>query len=118
MNWIKLESEGQLADLQEKSRNNPVLIFKHSTRCSVSRAALDRLERNWSPEGLNEVQPYFLDLITHRAISNRIAEDFHVAHESPQVLIIRNGQSVYDRSHFDIDFKSIQQEIKNKSEVK
>lgn len=110
MNWIKLETESQLANIQQKSYNQPVLIFKHSTRCSISRTALDRLERNWGDE-IKEVQPYFLDLIAHRNISALIAEDFNVEHQSPQILIIRNGKSVYDRSHFDIDFKSIKQEF-------
>jgi len=112
MNWINLETENQLNDIQLKSHQQPVLIFKHSTRCSVSRTALDRLERNWNPDEMREIQPYFLDLIANRNISNLIAEDFHVEHQSPQVLLIRNGKSVYDRSHFDIDFKSIKQEIK------
>ena len=109
MNWIKLESENQLIDIQQKSHSQPVLIFKHSTRCSVSRTALDRLERNWNSDEIKELVPYYLDLIAHRNISNLIAEDFNVEHQSPQVLLIRNGKSVYDRSHFDIDFKSIKE---------
>jgi len=116
MNWIKLESENQLDAIQQGTDDQPVLIFKHSTSCSISRTALDRLERNWNSEELKGVQPYFLDLIAYRKISNRIAEDFNVAHQSPQVLIIKNGKSVYDRSHFDIDFKSIRDEIKVKNE--
>lgn len=111
MNWIKLESEKQLIDIQQKSHTQPILIFKHSTRCSVSRTALDRLERNWNSEEIKEIQPYFLDLIANRDISNLISEGFHVEHQSPQVLLIRNGKSVYDRSHFDIDYKSIRQEV-------
>jgi bacillithiol system protein YtxJ len=114
MNWIKLESESQLADIQQKSHDQPVLIFKHSTRCSVSRTALDRLERNWNSDELIEIQPYFLDLIANRNISTLIAEGFNVEHQSPQVLLIRNGKSIYDRSHFDIDFQSIRQEIRIK----
>lgn len=111
MNWIKLETENQLANIQQKSYDQPVLIFKHSTRCSISRTALDRLERNWNLDEIKELQPYFLDLIANRNISTLIAEDFEVEHQSPQVLIIRNGKSIYDRSHFDIDFKSIKNEI-------
>ena len=114
MNWITLQTENQLMDIQQKSYDQPVLIFKHSTRCSVSRTALDRLERNWNSEEITEVQPYYLDLIANRNISNLIAQDFDVEHQSPQVLLIRNGKAVYDRSHFDIDFKSIKQEIDKK----
>lgn len=82
------------------------MIFKHSTRCSVSRMALDRLERKWSPEAGN-IKPYFLDLISYREISNRVAAQFNVEHESPQVLVIRNGAAIFDTSHFDIDFGDI-----------
>jgi bacillithiol system protein YtxJ len=114
MNWINLETESQLADIQLKSHHQPVLIFKHSTRCSISRTALDRLERNWSSDDMTKVQPYFLDLIAHRNISNLVADGFQVAHQSPQVLLIRDGKSTYDRSHFDIDFKLIREEINAK----
>jgi bacillithiol system protein YtxJ len=116
MNWINLETEGQLADIQLKSHQQPVLIFKHSTRCSISRTALDRLERNWNYDDIGEIQPYFLDLIAHRDISNLIETGFHVAHQSPQVILIRNGKSIYDRSHFDIDFKLIREEVKANEE--
>lgn len=112
VNWTKLESEKQLSDLREKSQQQTILIFKHSTRCSISRAALDRLERNWDADKVGDVQTYYLDLLENRSLSNRIAEDFDVQHESPQVLLIRNGQSFYDRSHFDIDFISIRQAVK------
>jgi bacillithiol system protein YtxJ len=111
MNWIKLESENQLSEIQEKSRVENILIFKHSTRCSISRATLDRLERNWKQEDVKNVQPYFLDLIANREVSNQVSKNFNVEHESPQVLLIRNGQSVYNRSHFDIDFQSIKEAV-------
>jgi bacillithiol system protein YtxJ len=113
MNWIKLESENQLLEIQQKSRLENVLIFKHSTRCSISRAALDRLERNWKHGEMGNVQPYYLDLIAFREVSNRIAEKFDVEHESPQVLLIKDGQSIYSRSHFEINFESIKKAIAN-----
>ena len=107
LKWNKLESVEQLAEIQKQSKEQPVLIFKHSTRCSISKTALDRLERNWNADEAKNLQPYYLDLIAHRYVSNTIADAYQVQHESPQVLIIQNGQSVYDKSHFDIDFKSI-----------
>jgi bacillithiol system protein YtxJ len=113
MKWIKLESESQLLEIQQKSHNENVLIFKHSTRCSISRAALDRLERSWNQEEVKNVQPYYLDLIAHREVSNQIAKNFDVEHQSPQVIVIRGGQSVYDSSHFDINFKSLKEVITN-----
>lgn len=111
MNWNKLESIDQLTDIQQESKDKYVIIFKHSTTCSISRTALDRLQRNWNSEEMKEVQPYYLDLLAHRDISNQIAKSFEVEHQSPQLLVIRNGQSIYDRSHFDIDFKSVKEVV-------
>lgn len=107
LKWNRLESLEQLSEIQKQSKEQPVLIFKHSTRCSISRTVLDRLERNWNSEEAKNIQAYYLDLIAHRDVSNTIATTFQVHHESPQVLIIENGQSVYDKSHLEIDFKSI-----------
>ena len=107
MNWLKLESIEQLQTIKDNSSKNLVLIFKHSTRCSISRAALDRLERNWQQDEMRDVKPFFLDLIRYRDVSDQLAEDFSVEHESPQVLVIKNGQSVYDRSHIGINYREL-----------
>ncbi len=115
MNWINLTSPAQLEQLKKESHQRPILIFKHSTRCSTSRMSLDRLERNWDEEEMNTVGAYFLDLLSYRPISNAIAEEFGVEHESPQVLIISNGQSILDLSHFEIDYQAIAKRIKNGS---
>jgi bacillithiol system protein YtxJ len=96
MNWIELSDESQLENIKKESFEKPVVIFKHSTRCSISAMAKNRLEREKPVEG---VTFYYLDLIRYRNISNRIAEIFDVVHESPQVLLIRNGVCVYDESH-------------------
>jgi len=107
MKWNELKSTAQLDQIREESKTAPVLIFKYSNRCSVSQLALDRFERKWSDEKAGSIKPYFLDLISFREVSNRIALQFKVQHESPQVLLIRNGEAVYDGSHFDIDFEQI-----------
>jgi bacillithiol system protein YtxJ len=107
MNWNELKSTAQLDQIREESKTTPVLIFKYSNRCSVSQLALDRFERKWSDEKAGSIKPYFLDLISFREVSNRIALQFKVQHESPQVLLIKNGESVYHGSHFDIDFEQI-----------
>lgn len=75
--------------------------------------ALDRLERNWKEAEMNGIKPYFLDLITYREISNHIAHEFGVEHESPQVLIIENERSIYDQSHMGIDYQKIREAVKN-----
>ena len=105
MNWIKLDNESQLSDITKNSYTKPQLIFKHSSRCSVSAVALSRLQ-NHLPEA-PEIDYYFLDLIAYRSLSNKIAEQFSVYHESPQVLLIRNGECVYDESHLGISADDI-----------
>ena len=101
INWIPLTDLGQLNEIMELSHQQPVAIFKHSTRCSISRMALKQFENEFDLEG--SVTPYFLDLLNHRDISNEIATRFEVYHQSPQLLLIKEGKSIYDASHSDID---------------
>ncbi|WP_207496802.1 bacillithiol system redox-active protein YtxJ [Aridibaculum aurantiacum] len=108
MNWIPLTDESQLQDIVLKSNSKPQVIFKHSTRCSISSMAKSRLERSSVPE---DADFYYLDLIAYRNISNKIAQDFNVYHESPQVLVIRNGECVYDESHGSIDMEEIREQV-------
>ena len=105
MNWIPLQNEDQLEEIVLNSKNKPQVIFKHSTRCSVSSMAKNRLDKKDQPEGIDF---YFLDLIKHRNISNKIADDFKVAHQSPQILIINQGKCVYDESHSGITMEDIE----------
>jgi len=111
MNWVQLTSAAQLEIIKTESHQQPVVIFKHSTSCSISRAVLDRLERNWGNAALIAVKPYYLDLLVYRPISNQIASEFAVEHESPQVIIIHQGKPIYAQSHFGIDVKEIAQAI-------
>jgi bacillithiol system protein YtxJ len=111
MNWIHLDSEEKLAEATTASLTKPVVLFKHSTTCSISNTALNRLERNWKNEEVAGTQTYYLDLLSYRQLSRQIAENFQVAHQSPQVLIIQNEKSVYDTSHFDINYPTIKAEI-------
>lgn len=99
--WINLEDLGQLNEIIIGSEEKPVVIFKHSTRCSVSRMALKQFENEFNLEG--KMDAYYLDLIDNRAISNEIASKFDVVHQSPQVLVIKNGKCIYNISHSDID---------------
>lgn len=108
MNWIELANTGQLDVIKEKSILRPQVIFKHSTRCSISSMAKGRLERSQVPQ---EADFYYLDLISHRNISSKIAEEFKVHHESPQVLVIKNGECIFDESHYGIDMEEIRQQV-------
>ena len=107
INWNRLNSLKQLETIKKESKEKPVLIYKHSTRCGISGMALNRLERTWS-KNLETVKPYYLDLIRFRDISNAVAEEFGVYHESPQVIMIRNGQAIYDASHMGISTSEIE----------
>ncbi|OOQ58696.1 bacillithiol system redox-active protein YtxJ [Mucilaginibacter pedocola] len=96
MEWIQLDTAAQIDTIKQQEGYS--LIFKHSTRCSISMMAKRRFELDW--EGLPADMPlYFLDLIKHRDLSNKIAEDFQVHHESPQLLLIKDGECVLDQSH-------------------
>lgn len=104
MNRILLNSLSQLDTVNELSRTKPVLIFKHSTSCSISRTSLDRLERSWTQADSGAHTAYYLDLLRHRDVSNAIAERYAVRHESPQTLVIRNGDRVKHAAHFEITY--------------
>ena len=108
MNWIPLTTEEQFEQILERSANKPQVIFKHSTRCGTSSMVLSRLERSEAPETMDF---HFLDLIAHRNISNKISEDLHVYHESPQILLIKNGECIYDESHMGISMDDLAEQV-------
>ncbi len=96
--WIPLVSLRQLKEIKEKSRVKPQAIFKHSTTCGISRMVLNMFKDSYNVEA-NEIDVYFLDLHAHREISNETAISFQVLHQSPQLLIIKNGETVFHTSH-------------------
>lgn len=104
MNWIPLQSESQLEEIRQKSTTRPQVIFKHSIRCSISAVTKSRLDKEKAPDDMDF---YYLDLINYQLLSNKVAEDFKVYHESPQVLVIKNGECIYDESHMGIAMKDI-----------
>jgi len=109
INWNELTDLGQLNEIIAISNEKPVAIFKHSTRCSVSRMALKQLENEFNSS--DKVTPYFLDLIVHRDISNEIANRFGVTHQSPQLILIKNGKAIYNVSHSDIDAEELSEKV-------
>lgn len=108
MNWIELNSQEQLQNIIDSEGYS--VIFKHSTRCSVSMMAKRRFEHDWGeiPEG---TPLYYLDLISHRDISNAIANAFNVHHESPQLLLIKGGECIYETSHSEISAEDLSDQI-------
>jgi bacillithiol system protein YtxJ len=107
MDWIVINSQDQLEEIKERSKTKPQVIFKHSTRCSISSMAKSRLERSKQP---GNIDFYYLDLINYRSLSNKLSEEFKVNHESPQVLVIKNGTCVYDETHSAIRMEDIEAE--------
>ena len=103
-NWIWLTDDYSLQSAIEKSFEEKILIFKHSTRCSISSMAYNRIEDIVKQKITN---CYFLDLLKYRSISNKIEEELGVKHESPQILVIENGVCTYHTSHNDISWDRI-----------
>ncbi|RZL17674.1 MAG: bacillithiol system redox-active protein YtxJ [Pedobacter sp.] len=108
MQWKYIIDEDQINDI--KKQEGYSLIFKHSTRCSVSMMAKRRFEMDWEAIPA-DTSLYFLDLIKYRPISAQIAETFQVQHESPQILLIKNGDCVLDASHSDISAEEVAEVI-------
>jgi bacillithiol system protein YtxJ len=101
LNWIALTDINQLEEIRETSFKKPVIIFKHSTRCGTSSMALKQFEREFNLE--NEISTYFLDILEYRAISTEIINRFGIVHQSPQLLLIKDGKCIYNSSHYEID---------------
>ncbi len=99
--WQELTSVDEIDQLVIESETKPVLIFKHSNRCSISAAAWNRVETR-SKELSEEMTLKFVDVINYRNVSNGVSMKFRVPHESPQVLIIKNGICTFDDSHLAI----------------
>lgn len=99
--WNPIESEEDLKKATEKSSEKKVIIFKHSTRCQISKIVLKNFEKEVANSD-KDVEYYFLDLIKYRPISNKIAEEFGITHQSPQLIVLENGKAVKDASHHSI----------------
>lgn len=104
MNWQILTTAEQLDEILKESEIRPQLIYKHSTRCSISSVVKNRLERSETPSGIDF---HYLDLIKYRAVSNKIADDLSIVHESPQVLLINKRKCIYSQTHSAITMDDI-----------
>ena len=110
MHWITLTDDRQLDELIAASHQKTIAIYKHSTRCSVSVMVKRGLEQQWQLTE-DELPVYYLDLLAYRSISNRIAEFFSVRHESPQLILIRDGKAIYHASQSEIDFDAMVEKV-------
>ncbi|MBC7743574.1 MAG: bacillithiol system redox-active protein YtxJ [Flavobacterium sp.] len=108
MKWIPLETQEQLEEI--KGSLKPSLIFKHSTRCSISMMARKRFELDWDALP-SDTNLYFLDLLRYRELSNSVADIYNVFHQSPQILLIKDGECIYEASHGEISPEEIAEQI-------
>lgn len=107
--WIDLNSMEQLDKIKNAPEERTIAILKHSTRCGVSRMVLRMFETDYDLDEAEPVDLYFLDLISHREISNKIAERFGVRHESPQLIVLKNGKVVHHSSHQSISANKLKE---------
>ena len=101
INWIPLTNLEQLATIKSESETEFVLIFKHSTRCGISRMVIKQFENLFTAE-MKKLKVYYLDLLNHPNISDEIGYSFQVVHQSPQLIVVRNGVTVAHSSHNEI----------------
>lgn len=101
INWTPLTSVEQIKEIKELSNKQPIAIFKHSTRCGISSMVIKRFINSFDEE-LKDFKVYYLDLLSYRDISNEIGYTFQVLHQSPQLLVVKNGEVISHASHYDI----------------
>lgn len=104
--WTKITDQAKIDALKEHSFEAPVVIYKHSNRCSISRLVLNRIEAGWN---IPVDRSFLVDVVVDRNLSLKIASDYDVHHESPQILVISSGKCSYHSSHMAINVNEIDQ---------
>ncbi len=106
LNWIPLRTVEQLNTIKQQSKKESILIFKHSTRCGISSMVIKRFEALFTEKHQN-LKVYYLDLLNYRDLSAEVGYTFQVMHQSPQLIIVKNGVTVYHASHYDISLTDL-----------
>ena len=104
--WLDLNSLDLLDNIEQNSSQKPIILFKHSTTCGISASALSKITQQWTSKSPS-TEFYLLDLLSYREISNQIAKQFDVVHQSPQILVIKNGKCIFNASHHAIDLEKV-----------
>ncbi|WP_179019935.1 bacillithiol system redox-active protein YtxJ [Winogradskyella forsetii] len=99
--WQPLKEVSQLDNISEKSKSKTQLIFKHSTRCGISSMVMKQFVSAYDLDSNADL--YYLDLLSYRDVSNEVGYKFQVMHQSPQLLVIKNGVVVAHASHGEIN---------------
>ncbi len=110
-NWKEIVSEEDIEEIVNVSKDRPVIIFKYSLRCGVSFSAMDALGDYWKEDEMEHATLYKVDVVRNRSLSQQVAQEFKVIHQSPQVLVIRDGIAIYNASHFRITFDSLKSQV-------
>jgi bacillithiol system protein YtxJ len=110
MNWINIENSQDIDAILEKSKTIPCLIFKHSTRCHMSEMSKYIIETEWNLDE-EQLQAYCLDILKHKNLAAEIADRLNEHHQSPQVLLIKDGECFYEESHLEINYEEIEEQI-------
>ena len=105
--WHVLSSLEQLDEIKELSKSTPVAIFKHSTRCGISRMVMRQFESSYSLKD-EQLKLYYLDLLVYRSVSDEVGFTFQVMHQSPQLIVIKNGTAVAHASHNSIQARELE----------
>jgi bacillithiol system protein YtxJ len=108
MHWIHLTDEDQLQKIIVRSQEKPQVIFKYSTECHLSEIIFQRLQKNCCPE---HIDFHFLDLTIYKNISEKVSETFHIPHQSPQILLIKEGECIFEDSHAEISLEEIMEHV-------
>ncbi|MGC4039577.1 MAG: bacillithiol system redox-active protein YtxJ [Flavobacterium sp.] len=106
--WNYIEEMSDLDRIEETSYEKPVAIFKHSTTCGISRMAWNLFSKDFNIPN-EKMELHYLDLLAHRSVSNEVASRFGVTHQSPQVIVIKDGKAIYSESHESIDAHQLEQ---------
>ncbi len=100
--WIPLTELQQIDYIHKKSALKTQIIFKHSTRCGISNMVQRQFIENYNFSE-KELDLYYLDLLNYRDVSNEVGYKFQVLHQSPQLIVVRNGEVVAHASHGQIN---------------
>lgn len=112
LNWKRLTKLEQLSELIKESHRIPVVLFKHSVSCGLSTMVKYQLEEEWNFKA-KELSFYYLDLLNYRDVSNKIAEEFDIIHQSPQLIVLHKGQAMANTSHYAIGVGWLQEQLQN-----
>lgn len=97
MPWKELTTVDQLNVIEGLSKGKTQVIFKHSTRCGISSMVMNQFVSAYDVDA--NLDLYYLDLLSYRDVSNETGFKFQVMHQSPQLIIIKNGVAVTHASH-------------------